>query len=634
MPGSRFFKKVPEFRLPKFRIDEGEGYEALRAAQREHGSLLHPHAQPHPEYPGTDFKTVRSAFEYAVEKYSDRPFIMECRTRKGEFDTVTYGRFKYDVLCFATCLMYGKELHERRVIIIGENTYEWYVAYMALLMGAGIAVPIDAQLPENEIENLITRSKAEAIIYSPKLSGAVKKAVSRTSGIRYMIEMYSDDPLKEGHVGFDFLCERGVKLLARGSKRLANRKVEPDEFAALFFTSGTTSEAKGVMLSQRNLSANINAASAYVDIVPEDRLLSVLPLHHTYESSIGFLYPMAMGASIAINRSLKHFIDDMKLIRPTCMIAVPVLIETLHRRIEKALEKSGKKSFVDRLIRITGALPGQNAALKRKVFGEIYAGLGGKLRIIVSAAAPLDIRVSRWFKSIGITFMQGYGLTETAPIAALTPDYDMRDGSVGKAVKGVEIKIKDPNENGEGDVLIRGETLMLGYYENEKATKEAIVDGWFDSGDIGYMDQDGFVYLTGRSKNVIVTQNGKNIYPEEIETLLKTVPEIKECMVYGKEISGEKELIVTALIIPDYAAISTLHEEEAKKHGPEDVLVGDTPFTEEEISRILWAQVKTVNHMLSGYKAVKRIEIKHDEFAKTSTLKIKRFVEIEKGSAR
>ena len=250
-----------------------------------------------------------------------------------------------------------------------------------------------------------------------------------------------------------------------------------------------------------------------------------------------------------------------------------------------------------------------------KVFKEIYDNLGGNIRIIVSAAAPIDPKVGKWVQDIGIVFLQGYGLTETAPIAALTPDFDPRVGSAGKAVVGDEIKLHNPNEKGEGEVWIKGKTVMLGYYEDEEATNDVMHDGWFNSGDIAYMDKDGFLFITGRSKNVIVTQNGKNIYPEEIEIMLSHVEEIAECMVYGKEVEGEKELVISVKVIPNYEKIE-------EKHGKD--------LSEDEIRKIIWEEIKKVNKQLTWYKAIKNLEIKKDEFEKTTTMKIKRFAEIKK----
>lgn len=302
------------------------------------------------------------------------------------------------------------------------------------------------------------------------------------------------------------------------------------------------------------------------------------------------------------------------------MLAVPLLIENLYKKINATIEKSGKTGLVNSMIHVTNALKSVGVDIKKKVFAEIYENLGGKLRIVVSAAAPIDAKIGKWIQDIGISFLQGYGLTETAPIAALTPEFDPKIGSAGKAVVCAELKIDNPNENGEGEILIKSETLMIGYYEDEEATSEVITidengDRWFHSGDVGYLDKDGFLFITGRSKNVIVTQNGKNIYPEEIELMLGNISEIKECMVYGKEIEGEKELVISAKVIPNY-------EEIEKNHGKD--------LTDEEIYDIIWEKIKEINHQLSSYKAIKKLEIKKDEFVKTTTMKIKRYAELEK----
>ena len=370
------------------------------------------------------------------------------------------------------------------------------------------------------------------------------------------------------------------------------------------------------MLCNRNLAENINAVSAYVNLKSEDRLFSVLPLHHTYESTIGFLVPMAVGASIAVCQGLKYIVPNLKETKPTAMLAVPLLIENLYKKINASIEKGGKAGLVNSMMHVTNALKTVGIDIKRKVFSEIYENLGGNIKYIVSAAAPIDAKVGKWVQDLGITFLQGYGLTETAPIAALTPEYDTKVGSAGKPVICADIKIHNPNENGEGEIWIKSKTLMLGYYENVEATKEVMHDGWFNAGDIGYMDEDGFLYITGRSKNVIVTQNGKNIYPEEIELLLGKVDEIKECMVYGKQLKeDDKELTITVKVIPN-------HEKIEEKHGKD--------LSEEKIYNIIWNEIKQVNRKLTSYKAIKRLEIKKDEFEKTTTMKIKRYAEMKK----
>ena len=616
---ARILKKIPNFKLPKYKMRDIEEIEELKVEYTpedlEELKKRNSGEKSKDGYPGTEYKTVKEFFDKSTKEFADRPFILEKFNRKGNFEEITYGKFREDVINLGTGLVRGFKLKGEKILIIGETTYHWYVSYMAILGGVGIAVPTDKELPDNELENIVKRSDAAAIIFSPRKKDQIKKIANRCPGVKYFMEMYSDEKIDGRFVGLEHVMNDGKFLVDMGCTDYTDIEIEPDAFAVLIFTSGTTSAAKGVMISNTNLAYNINSVTPYVYLTPEDRLFSVLPLHHTYESTIGFLYPMAMGASVAVCQGLKHIANDMKETSPTAIIAVPLLIESLHKKIVQGIEKSGKTTAVKTMISLSNGLKNLGIDVKRKVFKDIYANLGGRLRIIVSAAAPIDGKVGRWLEDIGITFLQGYGLTETAPIAALTPDWDTRVGSAGKSVVWDQIKISEPNEKGEGEIWIKGKTVMLGYYEDPEATAEVMNDGWFNSGDIGYMDEDGFIYITGRSKNVIVTQNGKNIYPEEIETLLSKVEEISESMVYGKEVAGEKELIITARIIPDYDRIEELHGK---------------GLNEEEIYKLIWEQIKKVNRKLSNYKTVKKLEIKEDQFEKTSTMKIKRYAELAK----
>jgi len=568
-------------------------------------------------YEETHYKTVKEIFKRSIEKYKDNIYILERpnHDHKAKFEEFTYERFGNDAINLGTGLMKYLNLSNERIIIIGENTYYWYVSYFSILCGVGIAVPVDKELPNNEIENVIKRSHAAAVIYSKKKKDAIDKIKDNLPMVKYFIEMNSNDGVQGRDVGIEHVIAEGKKLTDAGNTEYMDVEIDPEEFKFLIFTSGTTSQAKGVMLCHRNLAENVNAVSKYVKIYERDIFFSVLPLHHTYESSIGALLPFANGSSVAICGGLRYIVPDMQEAKPTAMLAVPLLVESLYKKINQSIEKSGKAGLVNSMLHLTNALKSVGIDIKRKVFKEIYDNLGGNMRIIVSAAAPIDKKIGKWVQDIGIEFLQGYGLTETAPIAALTPECDPRVGSVGLPVNCAQIKIHNPNENGEGEIWIKSQTLMLGYYEDEEATKEVVHDGWFNSGDIGYQDKDGYVYVTGRSKNVIVTQNGKNIYPEEIELLLSKIPEIQECMVYGKEVEGEKELIISVKVIPNMEEIENLHGKD---------------LSEEEIHKIIWNKIKEVNKGLTSYKAIKNLEIKHDEFAKTTTMKIKRYVELQK----
>lgn len=572
----------------------------------------------------TTYKTVKEIYVNTMAKYSKNVFALEKRNPKDPaFKEYTYEDFDKHVNGLGTGLEKVLGLAGKPIVIVGENSYNWYISYMALLIGSCIAVPIDKELPANEFERLVNRSRAAAVIYSPKKKELIEEVKANVPTVEYFIEMYSDAPVEGNTVGFNTVMAEGTKLVEQGDKYLMDVKVEPETFKVLIFTSGTTAASKGVMLSERNLAENINAVSAYVKLYENDRLLSVLPLHHTYESSIGFLVPFAWGSSIAVCQGLKYIVKNLKETKPTIVLTVPLLIENIYKKVNDTLVKTKKDKLVARMIKVTNVLAKIGINIKRKVFKEILDNLGGRVRLLISAAAPIDPKIGEWLIGVGIAFLQGYGLTETAPISALEPEFRYKTGTIGLPVNCADLKIVNPNDNGEGEIMIKSKTLMIGYYEDEEATKEAITeDGWFHSGDMGFMDEDGYVSITGRLKNVIVTQNGKNIYPEEVETVvMQNHPEIKECMVYGAAgREGDKESIIAIKVIPDYDVVAAdLGKDKADK---------------DDAYNVIWAIIKEVNKTLTSYKNIKQLEIKEDEFEKTSTMKIKRFAELAKDKAK
>ena len=610
--------KMPKIKFKKIKMKHIEEVLSKINPEKIEKKIIKNRTTPYED--ATHYKTVKEFFIKSINEYPNEPCILEKPNHKEPYKVTTYKEFGEDVFGLGTALINILNLKDKRVLIIGETQYDWYVSYMAMLCGVGIAVPTDKELPLNELENIVKRSRASAIIYSPKKEEDIKKIKEQIPEVEYFIEMKSEKPLNKKDVGIKSLIELGNNIIKSGNNDFEKIEIDPEEFKILFFTSGTTSNSKGVMLCNRNLAENINAVTAYVKVYPTDRLFSVLPLHHCYESTIGFLYPIAVGASVAVCEGLRYIVPNLQEAHPTAILTVPLLVENLYKKINEKIVKSKKDKLISTMITLTNALKTTGIDVKRKVFKEIYDNLGGSLRIVVSAAAPIDKKVGNWLEDIGITFLQGYGLTETAPISALTPEYKTCVGSVGKPIVQADIKIQNPNENGEGEILIKTPTLMLGYYEDEEATKKVIdEEGYFNSGDIGYIDEEGYVYITGRSKNVIVTQNGKNIYPEEIEMMLEKVEEVKECMVYGKQPDEnskkeEKELIITAKVLPDYTKIEELHGK----------------ISEKEIYDILWKNIKEINKKLTSYKAIKCLEIKEGEFEKTSTMKIKRYKEIGK----
>lgn len=613
--------KMPKLKFGKIKMDTVDELEDVKIdyekLQKE--NLKQKRTEP---YETTHYKTVKEFFTKAVKEYESRPCILEKPDHKEPYKTYTYKDFGEDVNALGTAMIKLLNLKDKRIIIVGETQYGWYLSYMATLCGVGIAVPVDRELPLNELENVVRRSRASAIIYSPKKADDINKIKELVPEVEYFIEMKSNKEINGKDVGLLNLIENGKRIVNSGDNSFMEIEIDPEEFKVLLFTSGTTSNSKGVMLCNRNLAENINAVNAYVKLYPTDRLFSVLPLHHTYESTIGFLLPVSKGCSVAVCEGLRYIVPNLQEAKPTAVLTVPLLVESIYKKINETIKKSHKEKIVNSMIHITNGLKSVGIDIKKKVFKEIYDNLGGNIRIIVSAAAPIDKKVGNWLEDIGIMFLQGYGLTETAPISALTPEYKPMVGSAGKAIVQAQIKVNNPNENGEGEIMIKSPTLMLGYYEDEEATREVIEpDGYFHSGDVGYIDEEGYIFITGRSKNVIVTQNGKNIYPEEIEMLLEKVDEIKEVMVYGKSPEGEnakrkddKELIITARVIPDKDKIKELHGE----------------ISDKEIYDIIWNAIKQVNKKLTSYKAVKELEIKEGEFEKTSTMKIKRYKELQK----
>jgi len=380
----------------------------------------------------------------------------------------------------------------------------------------------------------------------------------------------------------------------------------------MLFTSGTTSEAKAVMLSHKNICFNVHEQCKMLKIVPEDVFLSILPIHHTYECTCGFLTPLYRGAAVAYCEGLRHIQKNMQESKVTVFLGVPLIFETLYSKIIAGIEKQGKTKLVKNMIKITNALDKVGIHLKRKVFKEIHAQLGGNVKVLIAGAAAINPEVSKGFRDLGILAVQGYGLSECAPIVALNRDVDYKDDAAGLPLVNTEVKIAEPNDEGVGEIIVKGEHVMLGYYKNDEENKKALKDGWFYTGDLGYIDEDGFIHITGRKKNVIITKNGKNIYPEEIEGLLIQNEYIKECMVYGKDEKNDTKLVAEIVLDNEYI------EEKFK----------DAPKTEEEIKKIVWEDVKKINLELVTYKHVKEIIIRKEEFKKTTTMKIKRYLEV------
>ena len=431
------------------------------------------------------------------------------------------------------------------------------------------------------------------------------------SNIKYFISMDLDKKEKDIYSQKE-LIDDGKKLIEKGNKEFLDAKIDADSMGIMLFTSGTTAISKAVMLSHKNICANLMDIASVIKLTEEDRLLSFLPLHHTFECTVGFLYPISKGCSIAFCEGIRHIAENAKEYQVTAMISVPVLFEGMYKKIMKAVEKKGKLEQVKKGIKISNFLLKFGIDIRRKLFKEIHENLGGKARLFVAGGAALEPMTEKGFNELGIKTYQGYGLTESSPVIAAEDDKYQRLGSIGKAFPSLDVKIDNPNEEGVGELLAKGPSIMLGYYGNEEATKETLKDGWLYTGDLARIDKDGYIFISGRKKFVIVLKNGKNIYPEEIEILLNKIEGIKESFVYGKP-EDDGDYKICAKIVYDSEKIKELY--------------GTTD--EEKIKELIWQEVKKVNKTMPAYKYVREITITTKDLIRTTTQKIKRFEEIK-----
>ena len=559
------------------------------------------------------FENLKEMIKNSAEKFGEEPAFL--RDGKGLEDSkkVTYKEFYHEINSLGTALV-EMGLKGKRIAVIGENRYEWELSYLAVATGTGIIVPLDKALPENEIESLIIRSEVEAIFYSSKYDECMAKIQKKgNTKLKYFISMdlekndFNKYSLKE-------IKEKGKEILEKGNREFLDSKINNEEMSIMLFTSGTTNQSKAVMLSQKNICTNIRDIRNVFELDEKDRFLSFLPLHHTFECTVGFLYPLSIGGTIIFSKGVRHIADELKNFKITAMICVPVVFEKMYDKLMKTIEEKGKMATVKKGIKLSNCLLKVGIDIRKKLFKEIHDNLGGGLRVMVAGGAALSPEKEKGFWDLGFNVLQGYGLTETSPVIAAELTKQKRLGSIGKKFPSVEVKIDSPDKDGVGELLAKGDSVMLGYYNNEEANKDVFTeDGWFRTGDLAKIDKNGYLYISGRKKFVIVLKNGKNVYPEEIESLLEKSELIKECMVFGMPArDGDVTLSVEVCYDKDYI----------KKQFGE--------ITEEEIKEKIWNWVKEVNKTMPKYKYVKKLVLTDEDLVKTTTLKIKRNIEMEK----
>ena len=558
-----------------------------------------------PFYDFKKYRDLKEMFDSSCKEFSDKAAFF-AKKQKGEpYVEIKYSQAFEDVNALGTALI-KHGLEGKSIAIIGENRYEWAISYLSVVNGVGTVVPLDKELPVQEIEGLLIRSDAAAIIYSKRKEEQMTEIKKNNkTHIKYYISMDDTEELT-----LTKLIEEGKKLVEKGDKKFIDAKIDENAAKILLFTSGTTSKSKGVLLSHKNIISDMMSAAQSLRFYPSDIFFSVLPLHHTYECTCGFLFPLYHGSAIAYCEGLKHITKNMQEVKPTVMLGVPAIYENMYAKIWASVEKKGLTKKLNTFININEALRKVGIDLSKVFFKSVLENFGGRMRMCVVGAAAINPEVSKGFRKLGIPFIQGYGLTECSPMIALNRDNYYNDASAGRRMQGIELMIYEPNSEGIGEICAKGDNIMLGYYQDEEETKKVMRDGWFHTGDLGYFDEEDFLHITGRLKNVLITKNGKNVYPEEIESLINSVDIIKESMVYQKENQEKDDTFLAAIIFPDFEKVKELY--------------GDISL--EKLKDLLWEEIKKVNDKLVNYKHIKEITIREVEFEKTTTQKIKRYL--------
>lgn len=554
----------------------------------------------------TDLKDM---LEKTGREYGERP-AYKIRIAENKYKIYTHKEVRDMINALGTALI-SLNLKGKRIAVIGENRFEWEVAYLAIACGTGIVVPLDKSLPENELKRLIERSEVEAIFYSGKYQDKLKKMVLEGTGkLKHLISMDTKTH-SNGIYSQSELIEIGNVLLKNGNREFLDSEINPEEMNIMLFTSGTTSESKVVALCHRNLCSNLMDIASVLDIDSNDRILSFLPLHHVFECTVGFLFSLYKGCQTSFCDGIRHILENLNEYQITFASFVPAIYENIYKNIIKKLEKEGKLQTVREL---EEKYKGCTMQEKKEVFKEIHQIFGGNIKLFISGAAALDKNVEETFRKWGINLCQGYGLTETSPVIGVETNNEYRVGSIGKALPHVEARIENPDSEGIGELVVKGPNIMMGYFKNEEATQEVLIDNWFYTGDLATIDDDGYIFIKGRKKSVIVLKNGKNIFPEEMESLVNRIEGIKESFIFGKSNKKDKDDIkIYVKIVYDKDIVKTAYKVE----------------TEKEIYDAINRRIKEINKTMPPYKAIRGLVLTEMPLIKTTTSKIKRQEEIK-----
>ncbi len=581
-------------------------------------------------YKNDTYRDFRDLLNKAAVKYHDRDaFVVKHKTGRKEYsyEHISFPRFRDDVNYLGQGLLEEFGLG-KRYAIIGKNRYEWMMGYFAVLGGLGVCVPLDKGLPYEELESSLARSYADVLIFDPAHQDQVEQLKAENStAVKHFISM---ETLEGYKTVYDYMEKGRVALKAEGEEgsresacalQYADLLVDPEAIDILLFTSGTTSMAKAVMLSQRNIMSDLEAIEKVIDIIPGDMSMAFLPYHHTFGSTGQFVM-IAGGATSAYCDGLKYLQKNLVEYKVSVFFCVPLLIESIYKKVMATVEKEGKAKKVAFGMKLTGVLKKLGIDIRRKVFAEVLDKLGGNIRLVISGAAAIDPEALKGFKAFGIDAIQGYGMTEASPVICCENLFENKIGSIGRALPGIDVAIFEPNEEGVGELIARGPNVMAGYFENEEETAKTLIDGWLHTGDLAYVDKDGYIFICGRKKNVIVLKNGKNVYPEELEVLINNLPYVEECMVFGQARNHDgdhKDLAICAKIVYNAEWMKENHGLDAWAEG--------TELDQEKIEAIVKADIDKINETLPTYKQMLRVVVTDQEMVKTTTGKVKRYEE-------
>ena len=559
-----------------------------------------------------EFKDIKEIIYNSAKKYANNiAFIIKHQEGKNKtYENITYKKLLEEINYLGTKL-YAMGLKSKRIAVIGRNRYEWALGHLTNLLGGIVSVPLDKDLQIDELENSLIRSKADAIFFDEKYIEKIEEIKKRNNT---NIKEYICMSKLEGYNDIHTLKEEGKKLLEQGNKEYISAKINENEMNILLFTSGTTSQSKAVMLSQKNIASNVYAMQKVEGIHETDSNLAFLPFHHIFGSTC-MVMMLACGVRTSFPDGLRYVAQNLKEYEVSVFVGVPLLVEAIYNKVLKEIDKQGKTKLIKTATKISNTLLKIHIDIRRKLFKQIIDNLGGKMRFVISGGAPLDPKIEKGFIDFGIRMVQGYGLTETAPVIAAENDFKTRIGSIGVPLENVTLEIANKDEKGIGEIRVKGPNVMLGYYENEEETNKVLKDGWFYTGDLGYIDKDGFIYITGREKNLIVLKNGKKIFPEEIETLVNRIDLVEECFVFGMPDEADKNDVKLSVKV-------VYNKDEVKeKHGD---------ISEEEIRNIIWDRIKNeVNTTVPRYKHIMNMILTDKELIKTTTKKVKRNEEMK-----